>query len=87
VRYGRWSLLFTMASMVMVVNSVVGAAAAAPAVALAARALSPAPAVIGVATGIVLLALARYHKHRRLTPVVLRSPAALAARGDNPGAT
>lgn len=43
VRYGRWSFFFTMASMVIAVNSVVGGATVALVCALAARAPSPAP--------------------------------------------
>jgi hypothetical protein len=72
VRYGRWSLLFTMASMVIVVNSVVGGAATALAFALAVHAVAPVPVVAGVAGGVVLLLLGLLYEHRRLTPVVLR---------------
>jgi hypothetical protein len=75
VRYGRWSFLFTMASMVIVVNSVVGGAAAALAVALAAKAPAPVPVVAGLAVGVVLLLLGLYYEHRRLTPVVLSTHA------------
>jgi hypothetical protein len=74
VRYGRWSFLYTMASMVIVVNSVVGGAAVALAVALAARATSPVPALTGIAVGLIVLALGLYYEHRRLTPAVLSSP-------------
>jgi hypothetical protein len=60
VRYSRWSFVFTMASMVMVVNSVLGGSA-----------------------GTLILILCLLYEHRRLTPVVLSSPAASAgARGD-----
>jgi hypothetical protein len=72
VRYGRWSLLFTMASMVVVVNSVVGGAAIALCVALAVHAAAPVPIVAGLAGGVVLLLLGLLYEHRRLTPVVLR---------------
>jgi hypothetical protein len=84
VRYGRWSFLYTMASMVIVVNSVVGGAAVALAVALAAKAVSPVPAVAGFAVGLILLVLGLYYEHRRLTPVVLSSA---AVRVDNPALT
>jgi hypothetical protein len=84
VRYGRWSFLYTMASMVIVVNSVVGGAAAALVIALAAKAASPIPAVTGIAVGLVLLILGLYYEHRRLTPVVLSSP---AVTDDNPALT
>ena len=73
VQYGRWSFLFTMASMVTAVNSVVGGAAAVLTAALAAHAASPAPVIIGIVAGLVLLALGLYYQQRRLIPVVLSS--------------
>ena len=72
VRYGRWSLLFTMASMVIVVNSVVGGAAIALAFAMAVHAAAPIPIVLGICGGVILLMLSLLYEHRRLTPVVLR---------------
>jgi hypothetical protein len=87
VRYGRWSFLFTMASMVIAVNSVVGGASIALVCALAAHAPSPAPAVIGVVAGCGLQALGLGYQQRRLIPVVLSSPTALAAQAGNPEAT
>jgi hypothetical protein len=84
VRYSRWSFLFTMASMVIVVNSVLGGAALALVVDMAIKAPVPAATGSGVAAGIVILLLSLFYEHRRLTPVVLSSPAAsAAARGDN----
>jgi len=74
VQYGRWSFLFTMSSMVIVVNSVVGGAALALVAALAAHAPSPVPAVIGIVAGLILLAWGLYYERRRLMPVVLSSP-------------
>jgi hypothetical protein len=73
VRYGRWSYLFTMASMVIVVNSVVGGATAALVFALAIMVASPVPVVLGIVAGLALLAAGLYYEHRRLTPVVLGS--------------
>jgi len=73
VRYGRWSFLFTMASMVIVVNSVVGGATCALVCALAIKATAPVPVIVGVVAGLILLALCLYYEHRRLTPVVLGS--------------
>jgi len=75
VRYGRLSFLFTMASMVIVVNSVVAGATIALVFGLAIRAPAPVP-VVGIAVGLVLLTLALYYQHLRLTPVVLSSLAA-----------
>jgi hypothetical protein len=72
VRYGRWSFLFTMASMVIVVNCVVGGATVALLCDLAFKVPLPA-AAIGVATGLVMLALSLVYEHRRLTPFVLSS--------------
>jgi hypothetical protein len=82
VHYGRWSFLFTMASMVIVVNSVVGGAAIALVCALVIKAASPVPVVVGIVVGLALLTLGLYYQHRRLTPVVLSRSAALA-RGAN----
>jgi len=73
VRYGRWAFLFTMASMVIVVNSVVGGATLAMVFALAVHAVTPVPVVAGIVTGAVLLAAGLRYQHRRLTPVVLSS--------------
>jgi hypothetical protein len=75
VQYGRWSFLFTMSSMVIVVNSVVGGATVALVCALAIKAASPVPVVVGIVAGLALLVLGLRYEHRRLTPVVLSSPA------------
>jgi hypothetical protein len=75
VRYGRWSFLFTMASMVIVVNSVVGGATIALTVALAIHAAAPVPVVAG---GVLLLTLGLLYEHLRLTPAVLSGPAPAA---------
>jgi hypothetical protein len=84
VRYSRWSFLFTMASMVIVVNSVLGGAAVALVADMAVKAPLPTSTGIGIGVGILILILNLYYEHRRLTPVVLSSPAASArARGDN----
>jgi hypothetical protein len=87
VRYGCWSFLFTMASMVIVVNSVLGGATIALLCDLAFKVPLPAAAGIGVAAGLGLLALALRYEHRRLTPVVLSSYVATAMTGDSPGVT
>jgi hypothetical protein len=78
VRYGRWSFLFTMASMVIVVNSVVGGAAIALVLALAIHAAAPVPVVAGLAGGVLLLTLSLLYEHLRLTPAVLSGPAQAA---------
>jgi hypothetical protein len=80
VRYGRWSFLFTMASMVIVVNSVLGGATIALLFALAIKTGLVIATMLGVIGGIVLLVLSLGYEHRRLTPVVLSSPA--GRRGD-----
>jgi hypothetical protein len=85
VQYGRWSFLFTMASMVIVVNCVVGGATVALLCDLAFKVPLPAAAGIGVAAGLVMLALSLRYEHRRLTPVVLSSPTATTMSGDSPG--
>jgi len=78
VRYGRWSFLFTMASMVITVNCVLGGATIALFFDLAVKVPLPAAAGIGVAAGLILLALSLRYEHGRLTPVVLSSYVASA---------
>jgi hypothetical protein len=87
VRYGRWSFLFTMASMVITVNCVLGGATIALLCDLAFKAPLPVAVGIGVAAGLTLLLLGLHYEHRRLTPVVLSSYAATAMSGDSPGVT
>jgi len=76
VRYGRWSFLFTMASMVIVVNSVLGGATIALVAALAGQATAPVPALAGLAAGLILIVLGLRYEHLRLTPAVLSSATA-----------
>jgi hypothetical protein len=71
VRYGRWSFLFTMASMVIVVNSVLGGATVALIFVLAIKAPVALATAIGIAAGLILLVIALRYEHRRLTPQVL----------------
>jgi hypothetical protein len=86
-QYGRWSFLFTMASMVITVNCVLGGATIALLCDLAFKAPLPAAAGIGVAAGLALLVLSLRYEHRRLTPVVLSSYVATAMTGSGPGVT
>jgi hypothetical protein len=71
VQYGRWSFLFTMASMVIVVNSVVGGATVALVCALAIKVASPIPVLAGIIAGLVMLTAELRYEDRRLTQVVL----------------
>jgi hypothetical protein len=87
VRYGRWSFLFTMASMVITVNCVLGGATIALLCDLALKAPLSAAVGVGVAAGLALLALSLRYEHRRLTPVVLSSYVATAMTDDSPGVT
>jgi hypothetical protein len=73
IRYGRWSFLFTMASMVITVNCVLGGATIALLFDLAFKVPLSGAAGVGVAAGLALLALSLRYEHRRLTPVVLSS--------------
>jgi len=84
-RYGRLSFLFTMASMVIVVNSVLGGATAALVGTLAIKAPIAAATGVGVAIGLALLGLCLLYEHRRLTPAVLSSFIP-ADGGHDPGA-
>jgi hypothetical protein len=81
VQYGRWSFMFTMASMVIVVNSVVGGATVALVCALALDVSSPIPVVAGIVAGLILLTAGLHYEHRRLTPIVLSSLIAPASVG------
>jgi hypothetical protein len=81
VRYSRWSFLFTMASMVILVNSVLGGATITLACTLAAGTSVPAATAVGIVAGLLLLALGLFYEHRRLTPVVIRSAAAAPGIG------
>jgi hypothetical protein len=73
VRYGRWSFLFTMASMVIVVNSVLGGATIALVGTLAVKAPVAISTVVGIIAGLAIMVLALRYEHRRLTPQVLIS--------------
>jgi hypothetical protein len=70
VRYGFWASLFTMASLVIVVNSVLGGAV----VALAAGLALHRPELIAVPSGVVVAALVLgfglFYQRRRLDPLV-----------------
>jgi hypothetical protein len=71
VRYSRWSFLFTMASMVIVVNSVLGGATAELVASLGVKALIVASTAVGIVVGLILLVLGLGYEHHRLTPVVI----------------
>jgi hypothetical protein len=71
VQYGRWSFLFTMASMVVLVNSVLGGATCALVGRLAIQAPIAAATAAGVVVGLALLVLSLSYERRRLIPVVL----------------
>jgi hypothetical protein len=73
VRYDRWAFLFTMASMVIVVNSVLGGATVTLLCDLGFGLPVAAATGIGVLVGIGLLVVSLRYEHRRLTPVVLSS--------------
>jgi hypothetical protein len=73
VRYTKWAFLFTMASTVIVVNSVLGGATAALVGTLAIKAPVAAATAAGVVIGLVILVLSLRYEHSRVTPVVLTS--------------
>jgi len=83
VQYGRWSFLFTMASMVIAVNCVLGGATIALLCDLAFKAPLPAAAGIGVAGGLAMLVLSLRYEHRRVTPAVLSSYVATVTAADD----
>jgi hypothetical protein len=85
VSYGRWSFLFTMASMVILVNSVLGGSAVTLVGVLAVKAPVLASTVVGTVAGLVLLILGLRYEQRRLSPVVLGSPGGTAVSAERPG--
>jgi hypothetical protein len=69
VRYGRWAVLFTMASMITIVNAVLGGTTVALVCSLALR-LGTGPSVVaGLIVGLALLALTLSYQVRRLRAV------------------
>ena len=87
VRYGRWSFLFTMASMVILVNSVLGGATCALVGRLAIQAPIAAATAVGVVVGLALLVLSLGYEKRRLIPVVLGARRSGASADDQPEVT
>ena len=70
VRYRGGSILFTMASMIIVVNSVLGGATIALFCALVVTLSIPFAAVIGALAGVALLLLSLWYEYRRLDPLI-----------------
>lgn len=70
-RYAGRSILFTMASMIHVVNSVVGGAAVALTCVLAGHLTTYLGVAIGIATGLGQLAAGLRYVHTRLVPLIL----------------
>ena len=70
VRYGGRSVLFTMASMVLLVNSVLGGATATLISILGFHLPTVAGAVIGIVVAIGTLALGLGYQYRRLSPLI-----------------
>ncbi|WP_431279346.1 hypothetical protein [Leifsonia poae] len=66
VRYTRWSVLFTMASMIAVVNSVVAGAICALILSLLLGAATPLAVLAGVVFGGILLAATLVYQRRRI---------------------
>jgi hypothetical protein len=71
VRYGGRSILFTMASMILLVNSVLGGATVALVCILGAHLTADAGVPVGVAVGIGILLGGLYYEYRRLAPFIL----------------
>jgi hypothetical protein len=70
VRYGRLSFFFTMASMVIVVNSVLGGATISLFCVLTGNTIGSIGVGIGVVAGLLILGLSLVYEDRRLTPIV-----------------
>ncbi len=73
VRYRSWSIFFTMASMIMLVNSVLGGAAVALVCALAFGCPIAIATSVGVAAGLLLVVLNLWYQRRRLAPLIAKS--------------
>jgi hypothetical protein len=72
VRYSGRSIFFTMASMILLVNSVVGGATVTLACTLGGGLAAPGAVVIGVVVAAATLALGLYYQSRRLAPLIGR---------------
>jgi hypothetical protein len=70
VRYGARSVLFTMASMILLVNSVVGAATVALLCILGAHLTAVAGVPVGLVVGLGILAGGLSYEYRRLAPLI-----------------
>jgi hypothetical protein len=70
VRYRGASILFTLASMIILVNSVLGGATVALLCALSIVLPITTSAVIGVLAGVILLVLSLWYEYRRLNPLI-----------------
>jgi hypothetical protein len=70
VKYGGRSILFTMASMILLVNSVVGGATVGLVSILGGHLTAYAGVPLGVVVGIGILALGLSYEYRRLGPLV-----------------
>ena len=70
VRYRGGSILFTMASMIILVNSVLGGATIALFCALVVKLSIPIAAAIGALAGVALLLLSLWYEYRRLSPLI-----------------
>jgi hypothetical protein len=77
VRYRSRSMLFTIASMIIVVNSVLGGATVALFFALVVTLAIPVAVSIGVLVGAVLLLASLWNEYRRLSPLILSSSSLL----------
>lgn len=71
VRYGFWSLLFTMASVVVFVNSVLGGATVALVCAIPLRLPVALDVAGGVIAGLASVSLGLRYEHRRITGLIL----------------
>ena len=71
VHYRGWSILFTVASMIILVNSVLGGATIALFCALVVTLPIPLAAAIGALAGVALLLLSLWYEYRRLGPLIV----------------
>jgi hypothetical protein len=70
VRYGGRSILFTMASMILLVNSVLGGATVALVCILGANLTADAGVPIGAVVGIAILVGGLFYEFQRLVPII-----------------
>lgn len=83
VRYTMWSIFFTMASMIILVNGVLGGAVVALVLAIGLHSSLPVAVAAGIAAGVILVAVGLGFQQHRIGPLI-RDPSAGAFLNASP---